>query len=136
MKVKTPDTGQLGGTCDWMLLADLNQRLCFPHEIAVTNLRPDPVLWSSTLRTVYIIESTMTWEDAVEKAYKHKSLKYAELEADVEQRGWKAKVCPVEVTCRGFVGKSVIKIIKDLGITGQAQGQAVKALSSAPEQSS
>lgn len=35
---------------------------------------------------------------------------------------------------RGFVGKSVIKIIKDLGIRGQAQGQAVKALSSAPEQ--
>lgn len=68
VKVKTPDTGQLGGACDWMFLADLNQRLCFPSEIVITCLRPDLVLWSATLHTVYIIEFTVPWKDAVEEA--------------------------------------------------------------------
>lgn len=56
----------------------------------------------------------MPWEDAVEEAYERKSLKYTELAADVGQRGWKAKVCPVEDGCRGFVGKSTILPMKDL----------------------
>lgn len=58
----------------------------------------------------------MPWEDAVEEAYGRKSLKCAEPAADMEQRGWKAKIYLVEVGCRGFVGRSAIKIIKDLGI--------------------
>lgn len=89
VKVKVPDTGHLGGACDWMLLANLNQRLCFPPETIVTKLRPDLVLWSSTLRTVYIIELIVSWEDAVEEAYERKSLKYTELAGNVGKRGWK-----------------------------------------------
>ncbi|KAJ8011633.1 hypothetical protein DPEC_G00060290 [Dallia pectoralis] len=58
--------------------------------------------------SVYIIELTVPWEAAVEEAFERKSLKYTELAADAEQRGWKAKVCPVEVGCRGFVGNSTI----------------------------
>ncbi|GAA6106616.1 uncharacterized protein LOC124392079 [Tachysurus ichikawai] len=38
------DSGQLGRARDWKLLADLNKKLCFPAEIAATNLRPDLVL--------------------------------------------------------------------------------------------
>ena len=112
---------------------DLSPRLYFPPEIATTNLRPDLVLWSSSTKKVYIVELTVPWEDAVEEAYERKSLKYAELAADAEQRGWKAKVCPVEVGCRGFVGKTTTRLLKDLGIRGQAQRQAIKALSSAAE---
>lgn len=52
----------------------------------------------------------------MEVAYECKSLKYAELATDLEQRGWKANVCPVEVGCGGFIGRSSIKILKDLGI--------------------
>lgn len=33
VKVKTPDTAQLGGAHDWMLLTELNEWLCFPPEI-------------------------------------------------------------------------------------------------------
>jgi len=61
-----------------------------------------------------MIELTVPWEDAVEEAYERKSLKCAEPAADVERLGWKAKICLVEVGCRGFVGRSAIKIIKDL----------------------
>ena len=108
---------------------DLSQRLYFPPEIATTNLRPDLVLWSSSTKKVYIVDLTVPWEDAVEEAYKRKSLKYAELAADAEQRGWKAGVCPVEVGCRGFVDKTTTRLLRDLGI----RGQAIKALSSAAE---
>ena len=129
----TSDPGQLGGARDWRLVVDLSPRLYFPPEIATTNLRPDLVLWSSSTKKVYIVELTVPWEDAVEEAYERKSLKYAELAADAEQRGWKAKVCPVEVGCRGFVGKTTTRLLKDLGIRGQAQRQAIKALSRAAE---
>lgn len=88
----TLDIRELGGARDWKLVADLNQGLCFPSEIATTNLRPDPVLWSSTLHTVYIIELTVPWEAAVEEAFESKSLKYTELAADAKQCGWRAKV--------------------------------------------
>lgn len=51
----------------------------------MTNLRPDLVLWSSSLRTVYIIELTVPWEDAVDEASECKRLWYVDLAADAEQ---------------------------------------------------
>ena len=62
-----PDTGQLGRARDWKLLADLGKKLCFPGEIAATDLRPDIVLWSASLKLVYIVELTVPWEGAVEE---------------------------------------------------------------------
>lgn len=67
---------------------DLDQRLYFPTEITITNLRPDLVLSSSSLPTAFEVELTMPWEDSVGKAYEQKSLKYFELAADAEQHGW------------------------------------------------
>lgn len=52
-------TGQLGKARDWKLLADLDKKLCFPVEITVTNLRPNLVLWSASLKLIYIIELTV-----------------------------------------------------------------------------
>lgn len=56
----------------------------------------------------------------MEEAYKRKRLKYAELAADAEHHGWKTKVYPVEVECRCFVGISTTRLLKDMGIRGQA----------------
>ncbi|XP_049901864.1 uncharacterized protein LOC126391274 [Epinephelus moara] len=135
-RTPTSEAGQLGAARDWRLLADLEQRLYFPTEIATTNLRPDLVLWSPSIRSVYIIELTVPWEDAVGEAYEHKRLKYAELAADAEQRGWKATVLPVEVGCRRFVSQSTTRLLKDMGIRGQAKRQAIKVLSRAAERAS
>lgn len=114
---------------------DLDQRLCFPVEIATTSLRPDLVLWSSSLRSAFIVKLTVPWEDAVIEAYEQKSLKYSELAADAEKHGWKTKVYPVEVGCRGFVGRSATTLLKDLGIQGQALRQAVNSLSNSEKSS-
>ncbi len=55
-----------------------------------------------------------------------KSLKYADLAADAEQRNWKVRVYPVEVGCRGFVGISSIRLLKDLGFQGEVLRQPSK----------
>ena len=131
-----PDTGQLGRAWDWKLLADLGKKLCFPAEIASTNLRPDQVLWSASLKLVYIIELTVPWESAVEEANEWKKLRYAELAADAQQLGWKAKVRPVEVGCRGFIATSTSRLLREMGVRGKAHRQAVKDLSRAAEKGS
>lgn len=51
-------------------------------------VRPDLVLWSSTL--------TVPWEDAVDEANERKKLRYSETAAEAEQQGWRAIVRPVE----------------------------------------
>ena len=56
---------------------------------------------------VYFIELTVPWEDLGVEAYERKKLRYVELGAEAEQQGWKVRICPVEVGCRGFVAKSV-----------------------------
>lgn len=45
-----------------------------------------------------------------------KRLKYAELEANTKQRGWKAKVHPVEVGCRDSAGMSTTRLLKEMRI--------------------
>ncbi len=114
----------------------MDKKLCFPAEITSTNLRPDIVLWSPSLKLVYIIELTVPWEGAVEEAYERKKLRYAELAADAQQQGWKAKVRSVEVGCRGFVATSTSRLLREMGVRGKAHRQAVKDLSRAAEKGS
>lgn len=130
------ERGQLRLARDWKMLADIGRQLVFPPEIATTTLRPDLVLWSPSLKKVFIIELTVPWEDAVDEAYERKHLRYAELAAEAQQRGWNAEVRPVEVGCRGFVARSTTRLFADLGIRGQSQRSAIKAASEAAERSS
>lgn len=67
------DTGQLWGAQDWRLLADFDQRLCFPPEITTTNLRLDLMLWFPSLGKVYIMELTVPRDNAVEESYQRLS---------------------------------------------------------------
>lgn len=69
----------------------------------------------------------------MDEACECKRLRYVELAAESEQNGQKSRVSPVEVGCSGFIGKSTTRLLKDMGIRGQAQGQALKALSGAAE---
>ena len=100
-----------------------------PQEIVSTNLRPDIVLWSVSQRLVYFIELTVPFEDSVEEAYERKKLRYADLGAEAEQRGWKVRFCPVEVGCRGFVARSAVSLLGELGVRGQSLRKIVKEMS-------
>ncbi|KAL7387592.1 hypothetical protein ABVT39_025839 [Epinephelus coioides] len=118
------------------MLVDVGRRLAFPPEIATTTLRPDMILWSPSLKKVFIIELTVLWEDSVDEAYERKRLRYAELTAEAQHRSWNTEVHPVEVGCRGFMAASTIRRLRDLGIKGQSLRQAIKAVSEAAERSS
>ena len=130
------ETTILDSARDWRMLVDLDKKLVFPPEIITTNLRPDLVLWSTSQKSVFIVELTVPWEAAVGEAYERKQLKYADMAAEAEQRGWRAQVLPVEVGCRGFVATSTTKLLKRMGVRGQAFRKAVKSLSEAAERSS
>ncbi|KAJ8333436.1 hypothetical protein SKAU_G00414440 [Synaphobranchus kaupii] len=95
----------------------------------VTNLRPDLVLWSNTWRRVFIVELTVPWEDAIDEAYERKKLRYANLAAEAEERGWDVKLRPVEVGCRGFVASSTTRLLKE----GRPSGRQSKNLPLSPK---
>ena len=130
------ERSQLFPARDWRMLADVGKQLVFPSEIATTTLRPDLVLWSASIKKAYIIELTVPWEESMEEAYERKHLRYSELAAEARHRGWSTEVRPVEVGCRGFVGTSVTKLLRDLGVRGQNQRAAIKAASEAAQRSS
>lgn len=91
---------QLAMAWDWKMLVDIGHQLIFPPEIAATTLRPGLVLWTPSLKSVYITEITVPWEDSAEEAYESKKLCYTELAAGAKQQGRNAKVCLVEVGWR------------------------------------
>ena len=95
---------------------DFGGKLVVPQEIVCTKQRPDIVLWSLSQQIVYFIELTVPFEDSVEEAYERKKLRYADLGAEAEQRGWKTRICPVEVGC---VGSSTWSShVQSLGLPG------------------
>ena len=130
------NTTSLDHARDWKMQVDLDHKLVFPPEIITTTLRPDLILWSTSQKSLHIVELTVPWEAAVDEAYERKSLKYADITAEAEQRGWRTKLLPVEVGCRGFVATSTTRLLKTMGVRGQAFRQAVKSLSEAAERSS
>jgi hypothetical protein len=81
---------------------DLHRQQKFPPVIAVTNSRPDMVLWSIKSRQVVVIELTVPWEEHIEEANERKRSKYQQLVEDYQQNGWKTRCMPVDVGCRGF----------------------------------
>lgn len=121
---------------DWILLVDLKRRLIIPTELATSSLRPDMILYSTSSRRVYIIELTIPWEDSIFEAYERKKTKYSELASEMKDNGWNTSVCPVEVTARGFVAKSTINLLKELGFRGRGLRQITKDLSTKAEYTS
>ena len=92
--VSTAKSGReiLTATNDWLLLSDLETQLMFPQEIALTDLRPDLVMWSRKANTVVIGELTVPWEDNIEVANEYKRDKYRDLVLECTQKGWKVSM--------------------------------------------
>lgn len=47
---------------------------------------------------------------------------------DAQQKGWEVLVCLVEIGCRGFVATKTIRLLKELGIPGQALHKFIKEI--------
>jgi hypothetical protein len=105
----------------------------YTEEILVTNKRPDIVVWSMSKKAVIMIELTIAWEERIKSAYERKRSKYEELLRDCFPAGLKAWLFPIEVGCRGFVGKSVGRMCSEIGIIGRVRSQLIKECGEAAE---
>ncbi|XP_077382825.1 5-azacytidine-induced protein 2 isoform X1 [Festucalex cinctus] len=121
---------------EWDMRVDLNSQLRFPTEITTTSLRPDIVVWSTEAKVVHLIELTVPAEGGIEAAFEHKKAKYSELAAECREVGWKTTIYPVEVGCRGYVGLSATRLLRDAGVTGGKLRKAIKDLAEEAEKGS
>ncbi len=110
-----PVSGILSRANDWEVLLDLNQRLVFPMEVAVTDMRPDLVVWSKRGRVVVVGELTVPWEDNIDERHEFKKAKYLDLVHECETRGWTVFCFPFEVGCRGYPSNSLPLFFSRLG---------------------
>lgn len=95
---------------EWKMLADMRRQLVFPREITTTTLRPHIVMWSAVDREVHMIKLTIPWEEGMAAAHERKHLKYSNLAVECQEVGWRARVYPVKVGSRGFVGKAAVHL--------------------------
>ena len=94
------------------------------------------ILFSSTNKLLIIIELTVPWESRIDEAYERKKLKYSELCDDCRDKGWSVWCYPVEVGCRGFVGTSTIRALRQIGLTGKERNKAINEMSDVAEKAS
>ena len=60
-----------------------------PSGITVTNLRPDMLLLSESIKQLGIIELTVPNDNRLEVSSKIKKVKYAPLAEKAKQKGWR-----------------------------------------------
>ena len=54
----------------------------------------------------------------MEEAYERKLLRYLDLVKDCIANGWNAVWYPVEIGAQGFIARSMVKLMKELGMGG------------------
>ena len=95
----------------------------FLIEIAASAQRPDIVIYSLlslviyslSLRKVLLIELTVPLKDRVAAAHTIKTTRYASLLSACESNGFGVFHFPVEVGSRGFVARSLLDCLRQLG---------------------
>lgn len=74
----------------------------------------------------YVIKMTLLWEEAIDEAYQQQKQ---------QDRGWTVKLHPFEVGCRGYVASSTSRLLREIGVRGQAHRRAIKYLAETDERS-
>ena len=95
MKAGVEGRRLLGTSTDWQMRVDQRKRMEFPPEVAVTNKRPDTVIWSATTTTTtttttkqpILLEKTVPWENRIEIAKERKSMTYQKIVIVCQQSG-------------------------------------------------
>jgi hypothetical protein len=121
---------------DWQIVTDLGGMMSFPQHIAITNLRPDIVAWSDQGKEVLLVELTVPWEENMEVAHERKMAKYDPLRMDIERKGWKCRVLPIEMGCRGYASRALIAYLREIGLSASELKKTTKELEAAAESAS
>ena len=95
--------GILTETRDWVLLANVNEQLKFPSEVATIRLRPDLIINSASTN-----ELTCPCEERISAAHELKLDRYSELQVECQENGWSCYNMAVEVGARGVAANGLI----------------------------
>ena len=118
-KLKAPptfDPGCLAGARDWQMLIDYDHRhYVFPISIYSTPQRPDIVIWSLSIKKVFLFELTVPLEENFGDTYAEKSWRYRDLCTQINDNEgpWKAVHFPFEVGACGFVARSTRGMLRN-----------------------
>ena len=123
---------------DWKIQVDLpGAPLSIPCHIAATMQRPDIILTSEALKQLIIIELTCPTEDRVEISSELKRTKYEDdLAKAAKMKGWNTLIYTVEVGCRGFPARSMVKMLKEIGYKGRQKKMILRKLGTIAEECS
>lgn len=77
-------------------------------------------------KQVILLELTVPWEDRMDEANERKRAMYSELLKECWSNSWRTRCQPIKVGCRGFVGQSLCRAYKMLGMTRARQRRAIQ----------
>ena len=99
-----------------MVVADLDdhQSYLFPPQLAISDLRPDVVVFSHLQKAAFILELTICSEVSYVAAQERKTVKYIDLVSEVEKNGFNTELITLEVGSRGLVHVDGFKRLQDL----------------------
>ena len=114
---------------DWVLVQDEdNAQRQFPQHIVNTPLRPDIVVYSDELKTVFLVELTCGDESNFEDQRARKESRYQQLLVEIESAGWSTKLFTVEVGCRGLYHHTLPRLFNFFGIPRQLKKKALSEI--------
>ena len=118
----------------WETAADLPD--CQHFFPIPTQKKPDIVIWSDELKTVYLIELTVPHEDNIDAAQTRKDERYEKLLDECEENGWSAKHFPIEVGCRGFIGHRLKNLFHFVGLKRKDERKVLRQIEETVEKAS
>ncbi|GFN84731.1 polyprotein [Plakobranchus ocellatus] len=100
-----------------------------------TALRPNIVIHSASTQQIIMVELTVPYKSRIEEAHAFKEGKYLDLRKELKTYGYEAKVMPVEIGARGFVGSPAYGLLSKLSIGGSKRTKALRLLAETAENS-
>ena len=125
---KSNPTGLLHLANDWIMDADLSSAYKFPSHIAETSQRPDIYLYSNSLKRVILIELTCPCEENFNERHQEKLDRYIPLVAIIKSNSWIPSLFCIEVGARGYCSRTVITLLRSLGLPPKRSKLAIKDL--------
>ena len=95
-------------------------------------------LAASLRHALYIrqLELTVPWEDRLQYSNALKADKYADLSMDLQAKGYRLDLFPIEVGARGVVGRSTYAFLTKIGLSSRERKKAMTRMSEAAEAAS
>ena len=135
-RCQTPRRDILAEANDWTVAADLEGMRHYPQVLIESGKRPDLVLVSSSADAIILVELTVPWEDRLQYSNALKADKYADLSMDLEAKGYRTDLFPIEVGARGVVGRSTYAFLAKIGLSSRERKKAMTRMSEAAEAAS